>query len=92
MSIPNTHLLRIAEIEGRLHAALLNGENTVKVRAELSQARSDHAAAGEAEQIIRCKADARRVQIIGENASKIADQVIDSINARLAELAPPAGI
>jgi hypothetical protein len=91
MSAPNSHLLRITEIEGRLHAALLAGESTIRIRAELSQARRDHAAAGEAEQIIRDKADARRAQIIGENATTIANQVIESLNARLADLAPPAG-
>ena len=92
MSAPNTHLLRIAEIEGRLRTALLNGESTIRTRAELEQARRAHAEAAEAERIARDEADAGRVRRIAEYATSIADQVIDSINSRLADLAPPAGI
>jgi protein involved in temperature-dependent protein secretion len=92
MSTPNTHLLRISEIEGRLNSALLNGESTIRIRSELAQARRDHADAGEAERIIRDEAHARRAQIIGEHAATIASQVIESLNNRLAELEAPAGI
>ena len=92
MSAPNTHLLRIAEIEGRLRTALLNGESTIRIRSELTQARRDHAEADEAERIIRDEADADRVRRIAEHATSIADRVIDSINSRVADLAPSAGI
>ena len=92
MSAPNTHLLRIAEVETRLRTALLNGESTIRIRAGLDQARRAHADASSVEQNAKAEAEARQAGIIAEQAATIADQVIDSINARLAELAPPAGI
>jgi hypothetical protein len=92
MSTPNTHLLRIAEVETRLRTALLNGESTIRIRAELGQARRDHADASAVEQNAKAEAEARQASIIAEHAATIAEQVIDSINSRLAELAPPVGI
>jgi hypothetical protein len=92
MDTSNTHLLRIAEIDGRLRAALLNGETTIRIRSELAQARRDHADADEADRNATADAEARHAKLIGEHATVIADQVIETLNHRLAELEAPASI